>query len=229
LKFEPLNPVPAQLGLETITAMVVEDDAFVREILTTWLQNAEGFVCVGVVPDVESALLQIVQRKPDVVLVDINLPGLSGIECVRRLKPIVPKTQFVMLTVYEDSTHIFDALSAGATGYLVKTTSREALISALREVHAGGSPMSGNVARKVVQSLQTPKPKIYPANGLSKRENEVLALLAQGFLYKEIADTLGIGCETVNTYIRRIYEKLDVHSRAQAVALITHLPPGMPN
>ena len=204
--------------------MVVEDDAYVREILTTWLQNAEGFVCVGVFPDVESALLQIVQRKPDVVLVDINLSGLSGIECVRRLKPIVPKTQFVMLTVYEDSNHIFDALSAGATGYLVKTPSREALISALREVHAGGSPMSGNVARKVVQSLQTPKPKIYPANGLSKRETEVLALLAQGFLYKEIADTLGIGCETVNTYIRRIYEKLDVHSRAQAVAVVTNKP-----
>ena len=118
--------------------MVVEDDAFVREILTTWLQNAEGFVCVGVLPDVESALLQIVQRKPNVVLVDINLPGLSGIECVRQLKPIIPNTQFVMLTVYEDSNHIFDALSAGATGYLVKTTSREALISALREVHAGG-------------------------------------------------------------------------------------------
>ena len=202
--------------------MVVEDDASVREILTTWLQKAEGFACVGVFPDVESALPQIVQRKPDVVLVDINLPGLSGIECVRQLKPLLPKTQFVMLTVYEDSNHIFDALSAGATGYLVKTTSREALIGALREVHAGGSPMSGNIARKVVQLLQQPKPTTRSADELSKRENEVLALLAQGYLYKEIADTLGIGRETVNTYIRRIYEKLHVHSRAQAVAFVTN-------
>ncbi len=204
--------------------MVVEDDASVRDILTTWLQQAEGFTCLGVFPDVESALSPITQRKPDVVLVDINLPGRSGVECVRQLKPRVPQTQFVMLTVYEDSTHIFDALSAGATGYLVKCTSREALIAALREVHAGGSPMSGNIARKVVQSLQGPKPTIRPAVELSKRENEVLALLAQGYLYKEIADTLGIAHETVNTYVRRIYEKLHVHSRAQAVALYANIP-----
>ncbi len=205
--------------------MVVEDDESVRDILTTWLRQADGFVCVGVFGDVESALPQIAQHKPDVVLVDINLPGVSGIECVRQLKPRIPETQFVMLTVYEDSTHIFDALSAGATGYLLKRTSREVLIDALREVHAGGSPMSGNIARKVVQSLHQPKPRIRPADELSKRENEVLALLAQGYLYKEIADALGIGRETVNTYIRRIYEKLHVHSRAHAVALITNLPP----
>ena len=206
-----------------ITAMVVEDDPSVRTILTRWLEEAEGFVCAGVFPDVESALPHIGRAKPDVALVDINLPGLSGIECVRQLKPVTPQTQFVMLTVYEDSNHIFDALSSGATGYLVKTTSREDLIAALREVHAGGSPMSGNIARKVVQSLQQPKSALKPANELSKRENEVLALLAQGYLYKEIADALGIGLETVNTYIRRIYEKLHVHSRAQAVARYTSL------
>jgi len=203
--------------------MVVEDDVSVRDILATWLQEAEGFTCVGVFPDVESASARIVQCKPDVILVDINLPGLSGIECVRQLKPLTPATQFVMLTVYEDSTHIFDALSAGATAYLVKTTSREALFSALREVHAGGSPMSCNIARKVVQLLQQPKKNLLPAEELSKRENEVLALLAQGFLYKEIADTLGISIQTVNTYIRRIYEKLQVHSRSQAVARYTNL------
>ncbi|HWL15969.1 MAG TPA: response regulator transcription factor [Opitutus sp.] len=206
-----------------ITAMVVEDDPSVRTILTRWLEEAEGFVCAGVFPDVESALPHLARAKPDVALVDINLPGLSGIECVRQLKPVTPQTQFVMLTVYEDSNHIFDALSSGATGYLVKTTSREDLIAALREVHAGGSPMSGNIARKVVQSLQQPKSALKPANELSKRENEVLALLAQGYLYKEIADALGIGLETVNTYIRRIYEKLHVHSRAQAVARYTSL------
>ncbi|MBI2513273.1 MAG: response regulator transcription factor [Opitutae bacterium] len=203
--------------------MVVEDDTSIRNILTTWLDEADGFSFAGAFPDVESALPQIARAKPDVVLVDINLPGLSGIECVRQLKPHTPGTQFVMLTVYEDSNHIFDALSAGATGYLVKTTSREALIGALREVHAGGSPMSGNIARKVVQSLQQPKPAPRMTEQLSKRENEVLALLAQGYLYKEIADALGIGLETVNTYIRRIYEKLHVHSRAQAVARYTDL------
>ncbi len=204
--------------------MVVEDDSSIRGILKNWLEEAEGFACAGVFPDVESALPQIPQFKPDVAIVDINLPGLSGIECVRRLKPRIPETQFVMLTVYEDSNHIFDALSAGATGYLVKTTSREALIAALREVHAGGSPMSGNIARKVVQILQHPKPKSTQSDELSKRENEVLALLAQGYLYKEIAEALGISMDTVNTYIRRIYEKLHVHSRAQAVALVANLP-----
>ncbi len=205
--------------------MVVEDDTSVSGILKTWINETDDFTCVGVFPDVESALTPIVQQKPNIVLVDINLPGLSGIECVRQLKPQTPKTQFVMQTVYEDSNHIFDALTAGATAYLVKTTSREALINALREVHAGGSPMSSNIARKVVQLLQQPKKNqnLLPADELSKRENEVLALLAQGYLYKEIADTLGISIQTVNTYIRRIYEKLQVHSRSQAVARYSNL------
>ncbi len=203
--------------------MVVEDDPSVRSILTTWIDEAEGFVCKGVFPDVESAMTKIAQARPDVVLVDINLPGVSGIGCVRELKPRIPETQFVMLTVYEDSNHIFDALAAGATGYLIKTTSRDDLVTALREVHSGGSPMSSNIARKVVQSLHQSRPETRTAAELSKRENEVLALLAQGYLYKEIADTLGIGLETVNTYIRRIYEKLHVHSRAQAVARYTNL------
>ena len=203
--------------------MVVEDDPSVRRILTTWLNEADGFVCQGVFSDVESAMPEITRCKPNVVLTDINLPGLSGVECVRQIKPLTPATQFVMLTVYEDSNHIFDALTAGATAYLVKTTSREALIAALREVHAGGSPMSSNIARKVVQSLQQPQKTNQLTNELSKRENEVLALLAQGYLYKEIAEALGISHETVNTYIRRIYEKLHVHSRAQAVARYTNI------
>lgn len=204
--------------------MIVEDDAPVREILTTWFHEAEGFAFAGAFPDVESALPLIIGRKPDVALVDINLPGLSGIDCVRQAKPLTPATQFVMLTVYEDSNHIFDALSSGATGYLVKTTSREALIAALREVNSGGSPMSSNIARKVVQSLQQRNRALEPAEQLSNRENEVVALLAQGYLYKEIAEAMGIGHHTVNTYIRRIYEKLHVHSRAQAVALVARLP-----
>ena len=203
--------------------MIVEDDPSVRNILKSWIEGAKGFACKGAFPDVESALGPIARAKPDIVLVDINLPRLSGIECVRQLKPQAPDTQFVMQTVYEDSNHIFDALAAGATGYLVKTTSREALVTALREVHAGGSPMSSNIARKVVQSLQQPKASPKSAAELSKRENEVLALLAQGYLYKEIADALGIRLDTVNEYIHRIYEKLHVHSRAQAVARYTKL------
>jgi len=203
--------------------MVVEDDSSVRGILTTWLDEAEGFTCKGAFPDVESAMPRILQSPPDVVLVDIHLPVLSGIDCVRQLKPRLPQTQFVMLTVYEDSHHIFDALSSGASGYLIKTTSRDALIAALRDVHAGGSPMSSNIARKVVQNLQQPRRVLNPSGELSKRENEVLALLAQGYLYKEIAEALGITLDTVNTYIRRIYEKLHVHSRAQAVARLSQL------
>jgi DNA-binding NarL/FixJ family response regulator len=220
---KPESPSTGPVQSATIRVAVVEDDNSIRGILKNWLEEADGFTCVGVFPDVESALPQIPRLKPDVAIVDINLPGLSGIECVRQLKSLMPATQFVMLTVYEDSNHIFDALSAGATGYLVKTTSRESLFAALREVHAGGSPMSGNIARKVVQILQQPKPKMKPSEDLSKRENEVLALLAQGYLYKEIAEALGIRLDTVNTYIRRIYEKLHVHSRAQAVARFANL------
>ena len=218
------SPVPTPSRAAPITAVVIEDDPSVRELLAAWLEEAEGFACVGQFPDAESAIAGVLDRKPAVALVDINLPGLSGIECVRTLKPRLPGTQFVMLTVYEDSDHIFDALSAGATGYLLKRTPRDALIAALREVHAGGSPMSSNIARKVVQSLQQTKPALKPAEELSKRENEVLGFLAQGYLYKEIADTIGISLPTVNTYIRRIYEKLHVHSRAQAVAVFADLP-----
>jgi DNA-binding NarL/FixJ family response regulator len=216
--------MPSHRQSSPISAVIIEDDTSIREILKSWIQQVEGFSCAGVFPDVESALTPVPQMKPNVAIVDINLPGLSGIECVRKLKPVLPETQFVMLTVYDDSTHVFDALSAGATGYLLKCTPREELIAALREVNAGGSPMSSNIARKVVQSLHQPKPKIKPSDELSKRENEVLVLLAQGYLYKEIADALGIGRETVNTYIRRIYEKLHVHSRSQAVARITEMP-----
>jgi len=208
----------------TIAVMVIEDDASIRESLTCWIQKADGFACTGQFPDVESASPGMIEGEPNVALVDINLPGLSGIEGVRRLKPHLPNTQFVMLTVYEDSTHLFDALAAGASGYLLKRTERGALITALREVHAGGSPMTSSIARKVVQSLHRAIPRLGPAEELSKRESEVLALLAQGYLYKEIADAMGVALPTVNSFIRRIYEKLHVHSRAQAVALYTVLP-----
>ncbi len=208
-----------------IKVSVVEDDASVRQILCEWIKQAEGFSCLEDFGDAESAMAGLPTLKPDVALVDINLPRASGIDCVQRLKPLLPTTQFVMLTVYEDANHIFAALAAGATGYLLKRTPREALITAIREVHAGGSPMSSNIARKVVQSLQSVRPENKPTHALSARENEVLGLLAQGYLYKEIADVIGISLPTVNTYIRRIYEKLHVHSRAQAVAIYSDLRP----
>lgn len=154
-------------------------------------------------------------------MVDINLPGISGVECIRRLKPIMPETQFVILTVYEDANHIFSALAAGATGYLLKRARREELIAALKDVHAGGSPMSSNIARQVVKSFYQGRPLAHCPADLSAREREVLELLASGYLYKEIAEALGISVPTVNTYIRRIYEKLHVRSRAQAVAKYT--------
>lgn len=217
------NPSRSESSL--IQVAVVEDDASVRDILCTWILEAEGMVYVGGCGETESALELLPKLSPKVALVDINLPGANGILCVRRLKPLLPLTQFVMLTVYEDADHVFDALAAGATGYLVKRTPREALIRALREVNDGGSPMSTNIARKVVQFLQKPQDHGDLAEGLSPRENEVLALLARGYMYKEISENIGISLPTVSTYIRRIYEKLHVRSRAQAVARYTQNPP----
>jgi len=211
----------------SISVCIIEDDAPAREILANWIRRADGFRCAGEHGSAESALAGLPQEKPSVVLADINLPGMNGIECVRRLKPVLPETQFVMLTVYEDADHIFDALKAGASGYLLKQTPRNELLAALKQVHAGGSPMTSNIARKVVQSFQQPVQTLpSEAADLSAREREVLDLLARGYLYKEIADALSISLPTVNTYIRRIYEKLHVRSRAQAVARYANFPLG---
>jgi len=211
----------------SIAVAIVEDDVPAREILAGWIRNAEGFRCVGEFDDAETALATLPHEKPSVVLFDINLPGMNGIECVRKLKPRLPDTQFVMVTVYEDANHIFNALSAGASGYLLKQTRRNELIDALKDVHAGGSPMSSQIARKVVQNFHRNETQMDGETvQLSGREREVLELLARGYLYKEIAEQLKISVQTVNTYIRRIYEKLHVRSRAQAVAKYAHLPMG---
>jgi DNA-binding NarL/FixJ family response regulator len=204
-----------------VTVSIIEDDSPARDIFAEWLNHAAGFKCLGNFASAELAIPAVLQQQPDVVLTDINLPGISGIECVRRLKPQLPNTQFVMLTVYEDADHIFEALAAGASGYLLKQTRRNELINALREVNAGGSPMTSNIARKVVQSFQPARSS--EAESLSPREAEVLDLLARGYLYKEIAESIGVSLPTVNTYIRRIYEKLHVRSRGQAVARYAHL------
>lgn len=211
----------------TISVAIVEDDASARKIFASWINRAEGFRCISEHGDAESALRDLPEQRPDVVLSDINLPGLNGVEGVRRLKPLLPQTQFVMLTVYEDADHIFQALAAGASGYLLKQVPRAQLLEALRDVNKGGSPMTSKIARKVVQAFQAPPPAVAPELAeLSPREQELLDLLARGYLYKEIADTMKIAVGTVNTYIRRIYEKLHVRSRAQAVAK-ARLPGGI--
>jgi DNA-binding NarL/FixJ family response regulator len=212
----------------SISVSIIEDDPQARQILSDWIRRADGFRFVSEHGTAESALAHLPKENPTVVLTDINLPGLNGIECVRRLKTNLPETQFVMLTVYEDADHIFQALAAGATGYLLKHTPRGELLAALKQVHAGGSPMTSNIARKVVQSFQQQAPPAASpdTSELSPRESEVLDLLARGYLYKEIADSLEISLPTVSTYIRRIYEKLHVRSRAQAVAKYANIPLG---
>src|SRR6266704_377308 len=205
-----------------IDVSIVEDDPHVRKMLASWISRATGFQLVGEWGDAESALAPLEEKKPDVVLMDINLPGKSGVDAVKRLKPALPNTQFVMLTVYEDEDHIYNALAAGASGYLLKQTPREELLAALQDVHRGGSPITSNIARKIVQSFRRVSVPAAEGEVLSPREEEVLDMLTQGFLFKEVADRLNISVHTVNTYVRRIYEKLHVQSRAQAVAKYAH-------
>ena len=205
-----------------IAVSIVEDDAQTRKIFANWISRASGFRLAGDWGDAERALGALPAKKPNVVLMDINLPGMSGVEAVKRLKPLLPETQFVMLTVYEDADHIYNALVAGATGYLLKQTPRADLLGAVEEVHRGGSPMTSNIARKVVQCFKQTA-SLGAQETLSPREQEVLDLLARGYLYKEIAERLNVSVPTVNTYVRRMYEKLHVRSRAQAVAKYAHL------
>lgn len=202
----------------SITVSIVEDNEQLRGTLARVLNRAEGFRCVSHYGDAESALEGLPKDQPEVVLMDINLPGMNGVECVRRLKQAALQTQVVMLTVYEDTENIFNALAAGAAGYLLKRTKSAELLQAIREVHRGGSPMTTHIARKVTQSFQRAGPSTQPTENLSEREQEVLDCLSQGLIYKEIAEKLGISYETVHTYIRRIYEKLQVRTRTEAVA-----------
>lgn len=203
--------------MNSITVAIVEDNVGTQEALERILARARGFRCLGSCASGEAALRELPALRPDVVLMDINLPGINGVECVRQLKALVPAIHVIMFTVYEESDLIFEALSAGATGYLLKRTPSAELLEAIRDVQSGGAPMSSQIARKVVQSFQA-VPPVGPGDTLSPREQEILDWLAQGFLIKEIAERLNLGFDTVRTYIRRIYEKLQVHSRAQAVA-----------
>ena len=201
-----------------IRVALVEDDEPLRKLFKGWLQAAPGLELVGEFADAESATQELPRSAVDVVLVDINLPGINGIECVRKLKPAMGLAQFMMVTVYGDPKLIFEALRAGATGYLLKRSTRGELLEAIAEIARGGAPMSSSIARMVAQSFHHTPPAAHELGKLAPREQSVLELLSRGFSHKEIAAELTISIPTVGTYIRRIYDKLHVYTRAQAVA-----------
>lgn len=211
----PANSLSAQDTM--IKVSIVEDDTQLRETLVRYFAGQPGFQCLSAFPTAEMALEDIPKNPPDVVLMDINLPGMSGIECVPRLHAVVPALKIIMLTVFEDSEQVFKSLSAGAFGYLVKSNRPAKILQAIREVFEGGSPMSGHIARMVVQSFEQRKSAPDETDSLAPRELEVLHGLSCGQPYKQIASDLGISLSTVRTYIQRIYEKLHVHSQTEAV------------
>ncbi len=214
--------VPASVGVTAaggggLRVGIVEDNSGLRRGFMRLINHAPGMACAGAWAEAESALAQLPALKPDVVLMDINLPGMSGIECTARLKQLYPKTQVIMVTVYEDADSIFRALQAGACGYMLKRASAEQILDAINEVRNGGAPMTSGIARKVVQAFQ----KTPVAGGdtieLSERETQILELCAQGFVNKEIADRLNISYWTVKNHVKHIYEKLHVRSRSEAL------------
>lgn len=198
----------------TISIAIVEDNSQLRAQLVALIARTRGFCCTGAYASGEEALRELPKRPPDVVLMDINLPEMSGVECTELLQRVLPGTQVVMLTVYDDAELIFRALEVGARGYLLKRTPPNKILGAIKDVHAGGAPMSSSIARLVVRSFARPTGPA--ATQLTPREVEVLTLVAQGDLNKEIADRLGLTLETVNTYLKTIYRKLHVRSRTAA-------------
>lgn len=200
-----------------IRIAIVDDANGVRANLAGVVDHFHGCQCVGQFRSAEDALANLPACAPQVVLMDINLPGQNGIECVRQLKAAHDDIEFIMLTVYKDSESVFNALKAGASGYLLKQATRKELLEAIKQVMAGGSPMSSHIARKVVQSFRQPHPGDTDITNLTLREQQVLELLVKGFLYKEISDSLGISYDTVNNHVRHVYEKLRVRSRSQAM------------
>src|SRR6185503_21278634 len=197
-----------------LTVSIVEDDEGLRETLARYV-NTRGFRCVSAHGSAEEALRELPAVKPEVILMDINLPRKSGIDCVAELKTRVPASKCIILTAFEDTELIFQALAAGALGYLLKGVRPARLLESIREVHEGGSPMSSQIARKIVAHFQKPPKDAASEAQLSEREKEVLACLAKGLLYKQIASQMGISMATVRTYTQRIYEKLHVHTRTE--------------
>jgi DNA-binding NarL/FixJ family response regulator len=205
-----------------IKVSIIEDDAWIRENLSVRIGQAQGFVCSGAYRTGEEAVAQVPAHAPDVILMDINLPKMNGIECVRQLKALVPSAQILMLTVYEDSDKIFNSLLAGASGYLLKRTPQTEILEAIADVHRGNSPMTGHIARKVVQYFNQRGSTDTEMEKLSNREREVLEYLARGSSYKEIASALTVSIDTIRAHIKGIYGKLHVHSRGEAVARFLH-------
>lgn len=208
---------------ETIRIAAIEDDARLRQVLTEVFAKARDCKWLGVFPNGEKAVEQLPALDPEVVMVDINLPGINGVQCVAQLAPQLPKTQFIMLTVYQDTETIFQALAAGAHGYLVKPVMPDNLLEAVREIRSGGVPMSRTIARQVINFFHRPKtpaavPNSTAESGLGPREQQVLEFLVSGLSYKEIAEELQIKVSTVGTYVQRIYEKLHVRSRREIIA-----------
>jgi DNA-binding NarL/FixJ family response regulator len=204
-----------------ITVAIVDDHRSTRKLIAELIAEEPEFECTGIYPDAETALTALPNLNPAIVLMDINMPGKNGIECVRILKPLMPDTSFIILTVYDQSEYIFRALAAGAIGYLLKRSVDSELINALKETIRGGAPMDSQIARMVVQSFQKAEQSVSEEEEiivLSEREREVLTLLTKGRVAKEIADELNISVNTVYTYTRRTYEKLHVNSRVEAVA-----------
>lgn len=199
-----------------ITLAIVEDLEEVREGLRQFISLSEDFKVLDTFQTAEEAAFEIPRLKPDLVIMDINLPGMNGIDCIKEIKHKSPQTQFMMFTVYENDEKVFEALKAGASGYLLKNTGLPQIVEALKELHHGGAPMSSNIARKLVTVFREKENK-EPIESLSNRENEILQLLAKGLLYKEIASRLFISHNTVKQHIHRIYEKLHVQNRTEAL------------
>ena len=202
-----------------IRIALVEDDQKTRKALASLVARYPHICCIGIYPTGEAALREMPPAKPDVALVDINLPGINGIECVCHLKKLMPKLRVLMLTKYQESDLIFNSLRAGASGYLLKKKLTAELISAVEQVYEGGAPMSMQIARKVVDYFNRRKLPAADLEKLTPREQEVLALLANGVLYKEIGEKLGISYHTFRGYQRTIYEKLHIHSRTEAALM----------
>ena len=200
-----------------IKVAIVEDDEGIRSSLGALIRRAPALRLAGDYPDAESAIREIPRRPPDVVLMDINLPGMNGVECVRQLKSTLPTVQFLMLTVYEDSDSLFNSLKAGASGYLLKRTASARLLEAIRDVHSGGSPVTPQLARRLVQYFSRLGDGDPSLSHLTPGERDFLDQLANGYAYKEIADRMNISIDTVRSYVRTVYEKLHVHSRTEAV------------
>jgi DNA-binding NarL/FixJ family response regulator len=201
-----------------VKIVIVEDETWIREDLANKINAARGFHCVTSYRTAEDALEGIPSDAPDVVLMDINLPGMNGVECIRRLRVNLPQVKYLMLTVYSESEKIFDSLLAGASGYLLKRTTTAELLEAIQQVLCGGAPMSSSIARKVVDYFNEMGERKSNTSTLSPREQQVLELLAKGAAYKKIADQLSLSIDTVRMHVKHIYAKLYVHSRSEAAA-----------